>query len=69
MHRYRCRVIERPHVDNRCVYTHYYWRLMLDKIEIGRTHVGGPVEHSEEKGRESIVTIPRFCVVALVCVG
>jgi hypothetical protein len=51
MHRYRCRVIEIPHVDNRCVYTHYYWRLMLDKIEIGRAHVGGPVEHSEEKGR------------------
>jgi hypothetical protein len=26
-------VIERPHVGNRCLYTHCYWRVMLDKNE------------------------------------
>jgi hypothetical protein len=24
-------VVKRPHVGNRCLYTHCYWRLMLDK--------------------------------------
>jgi hypothetical protein len=33
---------------------------MLDKMEIGRGHLGGSVEHSEGKGRESVVTILRF---------
>jgi hypothetical protein len=43
-------VVERPRVANRCLYTHCYWRLMLNKIEIDRGHLGGPVEHSKEKG-------------------
>jgi hypothetical protein len=43
-----------------CLYTHCYWRLILDKIEIGRGHLGGPVEYSEEKGRESVVAMLRF---------
>jgi hypothetical protein len=30
--RYRCRVVERPRVDNRCLYTHFYWRLMLGNL-------------------------------------
>jgi hypothetical protein len=29
-------------------------------MEIGQGHLGGPVEHSEGKGGESVVTIPRF---------
>jgi hypothetical protein len=33
---------------------------MLDKIETGRGHLGGPVEHSEGKCGESVVAIPRF---------
>jgi hypothetical protein len=24
-------VVERPRVGNRCLYTHFYWRLILDK--------------------------------------
>jgi hypothetical protein len=42
---------------------------MLDKMEIRRGHLDGPVEHSEGKGGESVVTILSFCVVALACVG
>jgi hypothetical protein len=53
-------VVERPHVGNRCVYTHFCWRLMLDKMETGRGHLGGLVEHSEGMGGESVVAIPRF---------
>jgi hypothetical protein len=53
-------VVERPRVGNRCLYTHYYWRLMLDKMETRRGHLGGLVEHSEGKGRESVVAILRF---------
>jgi hypothetical protein len=37
-------------------------------METGRSHLGGSVEHSEEKGEESVVTIlmflcgsPRLC--------
>jgi hypothetical protein len=45
-------VVERPCVSNRCLYTHCYWRLMLDKMETERGHLGGPVEHSEGKGGE-----------------
>jgi hypothetical protein len=33
---------------------------MLDKMETGRDHLGGSVEHSEGKSGESVVTIPRF---------
>jgi hypothetical protein len=33
---------------------------MLDKIETRRNHLGGLVEHSEGKGRESDVAILRF---------
>jgi hypothetical protein len=29
-------------------------------MEIGRGHLGGSVEHSKGKGKESIVAIPRF---------
>jgi hypothetical protein len=58
--RYRCRVVERLRVGNRCLYTHCYWRLMLDKMEAGWGHLGGPVEHSEGKGGESAMATPRF---------
>jgi hypothetical protein len=34
--------------------------LMLDKMETGRSQLGGPVEHYEGKGGESVVAIPRF---------
>jgi hypothetical protein len=53
-------VVERSCVDNRCSYTHCYWRLILDKMEIGRGHLGRPVKHSEGKNRESVVVIMRF---------
>jgi hypothetical protein len=33
---------------------------MLDKMETGRGHLRGSVEHSEEKGGESDVAILRF---------
>jgi hypothetical protein len=33
---------------------------MLDKMETGRGHLGGPVEYSEGKGGESVVAILRF---------
>jgi hypothetical protein len=33
---------------------------MLDKMETGRGHLGGSVEHSEGKGGESVVAILRF---------
>jgi hypothetical protein len=33
---------------------------MLDKMKIGRGHLGGSVEHSEGKGRESDVAMLRF---------
>jgi hypothetical protein len=33
---------------------------MLDKIETGGSHLGGLVEHSEGKGEDSVVAIPRF---------
>jgi hypothetical protein len=36
------------------------WRLMLDKIETGQGHFGGPVEHLEGKGEESVVSILIF---------
>jgi hypothetical protein len=38
----------------------FYWRLMLYKMKIKRSHLGGPVEHSEGKGGESVVAILRF---------
>jgi hypothetical protein len=53
-------VVERPPVGNRCLYIHCYWSLMLDKMEIGWSILGGSVEHSEGKGGESVVAIPRF---------
>jgi hypothetical protein len=34
--------------------------LMSDKIETGRSQLGGPVEHSKGKGGESAVVIPRI---------
>jgi hypothetical protein len=33
---------------------------LLDKMETGWGHLGGPVEHSEGKGGESVVAILRF---------
>jgi hypothetical protein len=33
---------------------------MLDKMETGRGHLGGLVEHLEGKGGESVVVIPRL---------
>jgi hypothetical protein len=33
---------------------------MLDTMETGCGHLGGPVEHSEGKGGESVVAILRF---------
>jgi hypothetical protein len=33
---------------------------LLDKMETGRGHLRGPVEHSEGKGRENVVAILRF---------
>jgi hypothetical protein len=53
-------VVERPSVGNRCLYTHCYWRLMLDKMEIGWGHLWGPVEHSEGKSGDNGVAILRF---------
>jgi hypothetical protein len=53
-------VVERPRVGNRFLYTHCYWRLMLDKMETEQGHLGGPVEHSKGKGGESAVSILRF---------
>jgi hypothetical protein len=53
-------VVERSRVSNRRPKHSYYWRLMLDKIEIGRGHLGGPVEYSEGKCGESAVPILRF---------
>jgi hypothetical protein len=32
----------------------------MDKMETGWDHLGGPVEHSEGKGGESVVAILRF---------
>jgi hypothetical protein len=53
-------MVERPRVGNMCLYTHCYWRLMLDKMETKRGHLGGLVEHSEGKGGKSVVAILRF---------
>jgi hypothetical protein len=61
-------VVERPRGGNRCLYTHYHRSLILDKIETGRGHLGGLVEHSEGKGRESVVAILRFlCGSSRLC--
>jgi hypothetical protein len=53
-------MVERPRVGNMFLYTHCYWRLMLDKMETKRGHLGGLVEHSEGKGEKSVVAILRF---------
>jgi hypothetical protein len=53
-------MVESPCVGNMCLYTHCYWRLMLDKMETKRGHLGGLVEHSEGKGGKSVVAILRF---------
>jgi hypothetical protein len=61
-------VVERSRVGNMRLYTHCYRSLVLDKMETKRGHLGGPVEHSKEKGGESVVAIlgflcgsPRLC--------
>jgi hypothetical protein len=53
-------VVERPRVGNWCLYTHCYWRLILDKMEIRRGHLEGPVEHSKGQGGKNVVAILRF---------
>jgi hypothetical protein len=53
-------VVKRPRVGNMCLYTHCYWSLIFDKMEIERGHLGSPVEHSKGNDGESIVAIPRF---------
>jgi hypothetical protein len=61
-------MVKRPRVGNRCLYTHFCWRLMLDKMEIRLGHLGGLVEHSEGKGGESVMAILRFlCGSPLLC--
>jgi hypothetical protein len=41
---------------------------MLDKMETRRGHLGGPVEHLEGKGGESVVAIPTFlCGSSRLC--
>jgi hypothetical protein len=42
---------------------------MLDKMETRWGYLGGSVEHSEGKGGESVVAIPRFLCGNLTCVG
>jgi hypothetical protein len=56
----RYRVVERLRVGNMCLYTYCYWRLILDKIETGRDHLGGTAEHSKGKGGERVMAISRF---------
>jgi hypothetical protein len=56
----RGRVVERPRVGNRCLNTHLCLDINVDKNEDRRGHLGGSVEHSKGKGRESVVAILRF---------
>jgi hypothetical protein len=53
-------MVERPRVGNRCLYTHCYWRLILDKIKTGWGHLEGALEHSKGNDVESVVFILRF---------
>jgi hypothetical protein len=58
-------VVERPRVGYRCLNTpsNVVDKMdsnVVDKMVTGRGHLGGPVEHSEEKGGESVVAISRF---------
>jgi hypothetical protein len=53
-------VVERPRVNNSCLYTHCYWSLMLDKMETVWGYLGGPMEHSKGNDGEGVVTILRF---------
>jgi hypothetical protein len=50
------------HVVAICPFKLEPWNLCLmsDKMETGRGHLGGPVEHLEGKGGESAVAILRF---------
>jgi hypothetical protein len=59
----------KDHVSAISAYTLSFQRLMLDKMETGRGHLGGSVEHSEGKGEESVVTILRFLCGRPTCVG
>jgi hypothetical protein len=59
----------KDHVSAIGAYTLSFQRLMLDKMEIGRGHLGGSVEHSKGKGGESVVTILRFLCGSSACVG
>jgi hypothetical protein len=43
--------------------------LMSDKMETGRSQLGGPVEHLEGKAGKVLWLFWGFCVVALACVG
>jgi hypothetical protein len=53
-------VVERTRVDNECLYTHCYWRLMLDKNRDRAEPFRGLVEYSEGNGGESVADISRF---------
>jgi hypothetical protein len=53
-------VVERPRVSYRCLNTHCYWMLMLDKNGDRTGPLGGSVEPLEGKGGESVVAILRF---------
>jgi hypothetical protein len=47
---------------------HWNLRLLSDKMEIERSHLGGPVEHSEGKGGVSAMAILRFlCYSTRLC--
>jgi hypothetical protein len=52
----------KDHVAAICPFKFEHWNLWLmsDKMETRRSQLGGPVEHSEENGRESVVVNLRF---------
>jgi hypothetical protein len=62
-------VVERPRVGNRCLYTHCYWRLMLDKnrdrtwLFRGFYMIAPPVsvKNREVDTREQVLNVPITC--------
>jgi hypothetical protein len=48
-------VVERPRVDNRCINTHVIIIILdsnvVDKMETGRSHLGGGGQWNTRKGR------------------
>jgi hypothetical protein len=63
-------VVEGPRVSYRCLNTpsNVVYKMdsnvvdgnVVDKMETGRGHLWGPVEHSKGKSRESVVAISRL---------